>query len=64
MRSATIGLLARFRQALADEVAAKPSLPRDLESKVFAYFDQLEANRAARKGKADTPEQPEEASAV
>ena len=50
LRSATIGLLGRFRQALADEVEANKDLPRDLESKVFAYFDQLEANRAARRG--------------
>ncbi len=60
-RSVTIGLLSRFRQAVVDEVAANPALPRDLESKIFAYFDQLETNRAARRTRPETDveEEPE-----
>jgi hypothetical protein len=57
LRSVTIGLLNRFRQAVADEVEHNPSLPRDLESKIFTYFDQMEANRAARRGKPDAEEE-------
>jgi len=44
LRAHTIGLLRRFREALRDEVAANPALPRDLETRVFAYIDEL-ANR-------------------
>jgi hypothetical protein len=51
VRGVTIGLLNRFRQAVADEVAHNLALPRDLEAKIFSYFDQMEANRAARYGK-------------
>ncbi len=57
LRGATIGLLSRFRQAAADEVAHNPELPRDLESELFAYFDQMEANRAARASKSKAGEE-------
>jgi hypothetical protein len=53
VRAATLGVLSRFRAALADEVEEDASLPRDLEARIFAYFDQLQEMReqaaAARK---------------
>ncbi|MDI3282014.1 hypothetical protein [Polyangium sp. 15x6] len=49
LRTTTIGLLRRFRDALRDEVATNPALPRDLESRVFAYIDELSARRAKKK---------------
>ena len=61
LRGATLGLLSRFRQALIDEVKTNPDLPDDLDTKVFAFFDQLEANRAARADKGETAEPPETA---
>ncbi|MBI5479495.1 MAG: hypothetical protein HY906_11595 [Deltaproteobacteria bacterium] len=45
LRSSTIGLLGRLREALKDEVAADQSLPRDLDTKLFGYFDELQAIR-------------------
>ncbi len=45
VRTATIGLLGRFRAALADEMAHEPSLPRDLDTQVFSFFDELQATR-------------------
>jgi hypothetical protein len=56
LRSQTIGLLNRFRQAVADEVEHNLALPRDLEAKIFTYFDQMEANRQARYGKPESDE--------
>lgn len=47
IRSATIGLLNRCRAAIVDEVDDDPKLPRNLAQQVFAYFDELEAMRAA-----------------
>jgi hypothetical protein len=55
LRSATIGLLGRFRQALADEIAIIPDLPTDLETRVFAFFDQVESQREALAGKPAAP---------
>jgi hypothetical protein len=57
LRATTIGILNRFRQAVVDEVAVNQALPRDLESKIFTYFDQMEANRAARRGKPETDDE-------
>ncbi len=48
LRSQALGLLNQFRAALAQEVAFDKSLPRDLETKVFAYMDQIAETRAAR----------------
>ena len=45
LRATTIGLLRRLREALRDEVAASTELPRDLETRVFAYIDELAARR-------------------
>ena len=47
LRSQTIGLLNRFRGALADEVEENTALPRNLDQQVFAYFDELEGIRAS-----------------
>jgi hypothetical protein len=47
LRSQTIGLLNRFRGALADEVEENTALPRTLDQQVFAYFDELEGMRAS-----------------
>lgn len=47
IRAATVAVLGRFRGALGDEVSITPALPKDLDSKVFAYFDELDAMRAA-----------------
>jgi hypothetical protein len=43
LRTRTLGILSRMRGALADEVAANEKLPRDLETQVFAFFDQRAA---------------------
>jgi hypothetical protein len=45
VRSETLGLLGRFREALAEEVKGNESLPRDLPEQVFAYIDALAAKR-------------------
>ena len=45
VRSVTLGVLTRFRAALADEIEEDLALPRDLEAKIFSYFDQLDAMR-------------------
>jgi hypothetical protein len=47
LRADTIQLLFHFRTSLADEMAADPSLPRDLDTRIFGFFDQL-ANRRAK----------------
>jgi len=41
LRSKGIGLLNRLRADLRDEVESTPSLPRDLEQRVFGYLDTL-----------------------
>ena len=48
LRSQPLGLMNRFREALVQEIAVNPDLPRDLESKVFSYLDQLSETRGAR----------------
>ncbi|HVK65888.1 MAG TPA: hypothetical protein VM694_15510 [Polyangium sp.] len=45
VRSATLGLLSRFRAALIDEIEEDPALPRDLEARVFSYLDELQTMR-------------------
>jgi hypothetical protein len=55
IRMETIGLLGRFRQALADEVAADSALPRDLEAQVFGYLEQLADAREGRAPKKAEP---------
>jgi hypothetical protein len=57
LRSRTIGLLGRFREALQQEIASNPELPRDLESRVFALYDHLSERRAERHPKPASPTQ-------
>ncbi|MDI1444296.1 hypothetical protein [Polyangium sp. 6x1] len=45
VRAITLGVLSRFRAALVDEIEEDHGLPRDLEARIFGYFDQLEAMR-------------------
>jgi len=58
LRVTTIGLLGRFRAALRDEMAEHPSLPRDMDEKIFAYFDELSRRRteAQEKPRVETQE--------
>jgi len=58
LRVKTIGLLRRFRQALRDEIDDHQTLPRDLEERVFAYLDELEARRHSTKTNAEAPKAP------
>lgn len=58
LRSATIGLLSRMRDALFDELQNTPSLPAKHDASLFSYLDKLHADRveadrsrAARAGK-------------
>lgn len=62
LRSASVGLLGRFRDALRDEIDEEGSaLPKDHEAKLFAYIDQLAAQRASRTSEAESsPEAPTE----
>ncbi len=47
LRSATVGLLGRFRDALRDEIEEAGSVvPQTHEAVLFAYIDQLAAQRA------------------
>lgn len=46
LRSVTVGLLNRFRAALADELADDEAKLAEVDRAVFAYFDQLETRRA------------------
>jgi hypothetical protein len=51
LRSATIGMLGRFRAAVADEVGSNAKLPKNLDGRLFGYFDELSQARA-KQGKA------------
>jgi hypothetical protein len=51
IRSATVGMLGRLRADVVREVKKDPKLPRDLEAKLFGYFDTLEAMHATPAGK-------------
>lgn len=56
VRTTTLGILSRFRAALLDEIEDDTTLPRDLEARIFSYFDQLQSTRedaAARRTKND-----------
>jgi hypothetical protein len=56
LRSRTVGIINKFREALAQEVKINPALPRDLEARVFAYYDQLGDLRGKKATDADTEE--------
>lgn len=58
LRSTTLGLLDSLRNAVKVELADNASLPRDLETQLFGYLDQLAEtrSRAAKNDKSsDTP---------
>ncbi len=59
LRTATLGILGRFRGALADEMAVDKTLPSDLDGQVFAYFDQLATMRNDTR-RSNTTEDPED----
>lgn len=42
LRGATVGTIGRMRAALADEAAFDDNLPRDIDSQLFSYFDELD----------------------
>ncbi len=42
LRAATVGAIGRLRASLADEIAFDLDLPRDLDTQIFAYFDELD----------------------
>jgi hypothetical protein len=53
LRMGTIGLIRRFRDAVADEMADKTDLPRNLDALLFGFFDEL-SERRAKTPKSDT----------
>ena len=55
LRGQTIGMLGRFRAALADEIAMDSSLPRDLDAQIFGYFDELHRRRGTSGGSGPQP---------
>ncbi len=58
LRSTTVGMLGRLRADVVREVKKDSTLPRDLEARIFGYFDTLEAMQPAAKGKASEPAAP------
>ena len=59
LRSKTVKLLNRLRDDLIDELAEDPSLPRDLEHRVFGYFDTVAAmGRTSPKAQEPAPAKP------
>lgn len=61
LRSETVGLLNRAREAIADECAGSSGLPGDLDMQIWGYLDELEGLRAeavARARKAAKPAEP------
>ncbi len=59
LRSVTVGILGRLRSDIGRELKKSASLPKDLEQRIFGYFDTLEAMRDARGKKGDEPEKTE-----
>jgi len=57
LRGSTVGILTRFRSALLDELLVNVALPRNLEARVFGYFDELQARRRAGKSRHDNGEE-------
>ncbi|HSN96937.1 MAG TPA: hypothetical protein VLS89_01525, partial [Candidatus Nanopelagicales bacterium] len=60
LRSTTLGLVSRARQALEDEVAHNPALPRNLVKLVFGYFDLLQSFREKQPTGEEPPPPPAE----
>lgn len=63
LRAKTLGTLTRMRSALADELAGNPKLDRNLDTLVFAHFDQLAAQWSAAKKRAKSAAEPKAAEA-
>jgi hypothetical protein len=61
LRGGTIGMLGRFRAAVADEVTSNPKLPKNLDGRLFGYFDELSQARAKQSKAAKGAKTPEEA---
>ncbi len=59
LRSATVGTLSRLRADVVREVKKDSTLPRDLEARLFGYFDTLEAMKPATKADANAPAAPD-----
>ncbi len=59
LRSTTVGMLGRLRADIAREVKKDGKLPRDLEARLFGYFDTLEAMQPSAKAEASEPVAPE-----
>ena len=57
LRAKGVGLLNRLRADLQEEVEGTPSLPRDLEQRVFGYIDTLAAmdKSPSKESKPETP---------
>lgn len=60
LRSAAIGLLSRFRIALADELADRPNVARERDREIFAFLDQLATQRRSSVRRRVGAEAPEE----
>lgn len=58
LRSGTIGLLGRFRDALADELDADPAALREKDAQIFGYYDELVRLRASQGEGAGAPPPP------
>lgn len=57
LRSSTVGLLGRFRDALRDELEDDENqIPRNHEAMLFAYIDKLSADRASSASSTQAPE--------
>jgi hypothetical protein len=56
VRSKTMAVLNRFRKDLKKEIARNPNLPRDLEQRVFGFYDTLHAMESASRASETTTE--------
>ena len=59
LRSSAVGTLGRLRADVVREVKRDSKLPRDLEARLFGYFDTLETTRPAAKAAPTEPVAPE-----
>lgn len=56
VRSKAMAVLNRLRKDLKKEIARNPNLPRDLEQRVFGFYDTLHAMESSGKPSGTTPE--------
>ncbi len=59
LRSSTVGMLGRLRADVIREVKKDSRLPRDLEARIFGYFDTLAAMQPATKADPSAPAGPD-----